>query len=75
MWLEQNRDTVIYILIYVKNNEKAAHILNVSNSIRLNRMPVQTLMCFLSRKYIAFERVIGIFDTDGKDAEGGDTDG
>ena len=38
MWLEQNRNTVIYILIYVKNNEKAAHILNVSNSIRLNRM-------------------------------------
>ena len=36
---------------------------------------VQTLMCFLSRKYVAFERVIGIFDTDGKDAEGGDTDG
>ena len=44
MWLEQNRNTVIYILIYVKNNEKAAHILNVSNSIRLNRMTVQTLI-------------------------------
>ena len=39
MWLEQNKNIVIYIRIHVKNNEKAAHILNVSNSMRLNRMP------------------------------------